>query len=155
MVVFTYGATVFTASRDPAMGNYSTIRQWKNPSIRSGGGKIFVYNKSITQDIITLTWKYMDQTDLTNLLAFLVTVGGTGQPFTVVDPRGGYYLCYFWGPAKLLWTPVELSERDFTIELLVVTTYLERILPLATYYLTNASGNYITDASGNRLTVRF
>jgi hypothetical protein len=146
-IVFTYGATVCTFLSDPSMGNIGTMRQWRNPSQRSGGAKLFVYNKSVTKDLITLTWNYMSVTDQTNLLAFLAAVDYSSNAFTMTDWDGNIYSVQFVGPQKLLWTPaVEVSERDFTIELLSeqrTFTYFS--------YLTDESGNYITDESGNRI----
>ena len=119
-VVFSHaGITTFTCSRDPAMGNFSTTRQWKSPSIRSGGGTPFVYDKDVVKDLVTLTWKYMDPTDLLNCLAFLRAINFSADSFTFVDPAGNSHAAQYWGPQKLVWTPVELSERDFTVELLV------------------------------------
>jgi hypothetical protein len=154
MVVFNYnsGATVLTFTRDPMMGGYETIRQWKNPSIRGCDGKTTVYHKSIVHDIVTLTWPAIDKTDLINLLAFLVTVNGSGNKFLFVDPRGGCYTAYFWGPDRLLWTPNDLMQEDFTIELLITEYIKDQITALVSYYLTDESGNYLTDESGNRLT---
>jgi hypothetical protein len=146
-IVFTYGVTVCTLP-DPAMGNIGTVRQWRNPSRRSGGAKLFVYNKSVEKDLITLTWSYMNVTDQTALLAFLAAVDYSSNAFTMTDWDGNTYSVQFVGPQKLLWTPVEVSERDFTIELLSAQrtfTYFS--------YLTDESGNYITDEGGNRILV--
>jgi hypothetical protein len=143
-VVMTYGGTTFTASRDPAMGGFATVRQWRNPMIKSAGGVCFVYNKGITKDFVTLTWSVIDPTDLINLLAFLDAIDYSSNPFDFTDPAGVLFTAHFMGPASLKWTPVELLERDITIELLIMT-YLHR--------LTDESGNYLTDESGNRLLV--
>jgi hypothetical protein len=118
-VVFTYGAMVFTCGRDPAMGNFSTVRKWMSPSIRSGGGDLFVYDKDITKDIVTLAWQNMDQTDLANLLAFLLAINGSANPFTFVDPKGNSSSAYFWGPSEMIWTPVDVIGPDIAIELLI------------------------------------
>jgi hypothetical protein len=142
MVVFSYGGTTFTCSRDPAMGAFSTVRQWKNPSMTSGSGALFVYNKGVAADIVTLTWRNMDPTDLINCLAFLRAVNFTANPFDFTDPAGEHFTAQYIGPAALTWTPVELSERDFTVELLIAANL---------HHLTDESGNYLTDESGNRI----
>jgi hypothetical protein len=139
-IVMTYGGSTFTCSRDPSIDGYLTSRQWWNPSIRSGGGKSYVYEKTAGMDIVTLTWKYIDQTDLINLRAFLIAAGR--NVFQITLPDGKKAQANFWGPSKLLWTPVELMERDFTIELLLVSVL---------FYLTDNAGKYITDESSNKI----
>lgn len=120
-VAFTKGGiTTFTCSRDPAMGSFSTSRQWKNPAIRSAGGTAFSYNKGVARDIITLTWKYINKPDLLNCLAFLRALNFSADSFTFVDPAGSSHTAWFWGPSRLAWNPIDVStQREFTIELLV------------------------------------
>ncbi len=141
-VVFTYGATVFTCTHAPAMGASPTIRKWMSPSIRSAGGNTFVYGKGIVQDILTLTWANMLPTDLANLLSFFTTVDGSANSFEFTDAAGEFYPVYFWGPSKLFWSPMELMERDISIELLVYGQYLMDDL-----------GNRITDDLGNYIVI--
>ncbi len=143
-LVMTYGATVFTAIRDPMMGNYTTIRQWKDPSIKSGDGKLSVYPKNIVADIKTLTWGTMDPTDLTNILAFFAAVNWTGNSFDLTTPDGLFYRAHFIGPSSLQWTPEIWTDQGFTIDLFIVSRYR---------YLTDEAGNYLTDEDGSRLLV--
>lgn len=116
-VIFEYGAMTVTMNRDPAMENYSLTRKWMSPSIRSGGGTMFVYDKSIVKTIADLTWKHIDQTDLENLLSFLDAVGGNAETFNYTDPKGNLWEAQYWGPPDLRWTPVELMMQEFTITL--------------------------------------
>jgi hypothetical protein len=118
----TYGATIFTASRDPKIEGFVTEKKWQSPLIFSGGGIPYVYNKSVAYDIVTLTWDYIAPADLTNLLAFLVTVNYSGNLFDFVDPEGNTYGAYFWGPNRLQWTPVDVAENPFSIQLLLIET---------------------------------
>jgi len=142
MMVMAYGGTTFTATRDPVMGGYRTTRQWRNPSIKSAGGKLFVYDRNFLCDIKTLTWAAIDPTDLTNLLAFFTATAWRGNRFDLTTPDGEKYLAHYWGPDSLRWTPAQLTERDVTIELFIVSRY---------YHLTDESGNYLTDEDGNHL----
>jgi hypothetical protein len=143
-MIMTYGAKTFTASRDPVMGGYSTERKWRNPSTRSGSGTLFVYDRQIVNDIKTFTWAAIDPTDLTNLLTFFAATDWKGNRFDLTAPDGELYLAHYWGPDRLEWTPEVLTERDFTIELFIVSHY---------YYLTDEDGNYLTDEDGNYLLV--
>lgn len=142
-VVMTYGGTTFTATRDPMMGGYSTVRQWKNPSIRTAGGKLYVYEKTVAYDIKTLTWSAIDPTDLTNLLAFLTAVNWSAHSFSFTDPEGEHFLAQYFGPPRLEWTPADLTERDLTIELFI---HAHR------YHLVNGAGNNIVNGAGNCIT---
>jgi hypothetical protein len=136
------GITTFTALRDPAIDGYKTVRQFRNPMVSSAGGKVFVYHKDVTFDAVALTWKYMEPTDLTNCLTFLRAVNFSALNFDFTDPAGDHFLAQYIGPEKLAWTPTDLSERDFTVQLLILTQLR---------HLTNESGAYITDESGNRI----
>lgn len=140
---FLYGVSSVTFSRDPAMGNISTIRRWRSPVSISGGGSRYVYDKSIVHDVLTLTWMPIDPTDLTNFLTFLDAVDGTSNAFQLItdtrfrgtiewDASVGWdtgvkwagehsktWSVYYLGPDKPIWTPVEYMKREFTIELLI------------------------------------
>jgi len=73
-VKMVYGASTFEPSRDPVVGGFGQTRMWKSPSMRSGGGKLFVFDKAVKADLVTLTWKPIDPTDLTSLITFLDAV---------------------------------------------------------------------------------
>jgi len=137
-----YGATTFTASRDP--DGSATLRSFKSPSMRAGSGKLFVYNKSIMKDVVTLTWSSIDPTDLGNLLTFLDTVDYSSNAFnlvytdflqkTVVWDSGivwdtGVAWCgaspliswvvRYVGPNELTWNPADIMDYGFSIYLLI------------------------------------
>lgn len=145
-VIFIYTGTTptttFTCGRDPAMGNFSTTRKWMSPSIRSGGGKLFVYGKNIVEDIVSMTWQNMNQTDLLNLLAFLTIIDGSANSFEFIDVKSVSSPVVFWGPDELRWTPVDVMGPDIEIELLIIGKWL-----------TDALGNRITDALGNYIII--
>ena len=118
-MVMTYGETTFAASRDPIVGGFAKTRSWKSPSIRSGGGQLFVHNKGTKQDTMELTWNPIDPTDLTNLLAFIDVIDGSGAEFYLTDPSGATHTAMYLGPDLLNWTPSDLMDRELTIELLI------------------------------------
>ncbi|MDD5170312.1 MAG: hypothetical protein PHN75_15955 [Syntrophales bacterium] len=143
---FIYGANSVTFTRDPAMGGVGCTRQWKNPMAQSGGENRYVYEKTALADVWELTWKAIDPTDLTNLLTFLRAVNFSANAFQFIfmdtvaqgiawasgiswasgiawasQTQSTVKSAYYIGPSKLEWTPYELTERDLTIQLLVLT----------------------------------
>lgn len=134
-------ASTFTASRDPIVTGYLINRMYMQPSAVSGCGKGYVFDKGIQRDIISLTWDPIDPTDLTNLITFLDGIDWGASTFTMIDPANAtHHECRYWGPEQISYTPSDLMDDDFTIQVLVIGGHL---LDESYQHLTDESGNYI------------
>lgn len=118
-IIFTYGATTCTFSRDPAVGEVVFKRSYMNPRTRSGGGVPYVYDKDVMKEIHQLSWGRMKAADLTNLLTFLDAVDGGANPFDYTDVSGTKRPAFIWNANEIRSVPAWHMTEGVVIEVLI------------------------------------
>jgi hypothetical protein len=118
-VIFSYGGTTCTFSRDPAVGDVVAKHSYKNPRARSVGGVPYVYDKDIVKEVHQLSWSRMKSADLTSLLTFLDVVDGGANAFDYTDVSGTKRPAFIWNANEIRSVPAWHMTEGVVIEVLI------------------------------------
>jgi hypothetical protein len=118
-VIFSYGGTTCTFSRDPAVGDVVAKHSYKNPRARSVGGVPYVYDKDIVKEVHQLSWSRMKSADLTSLLTFLDAVDGGANAFDYTDVSGTKRPAFIWNANEIRSVPAWHMTEGVVIEVLI------------------------------------
>ncbi len=113
------GSVEFT--RNPSITGRGLQRKKKyfQPIDYSDGGDVYIYNKGITKDFVTLTWNNNAKTDYTNLMTFIGVVVGAKYNFTYYDSDGLTHTARIINSDNLQSSPVATNRESFSVELLL------------------------------------
>lgn len=108
-------------SRNPSIINrdYRRKRQYMQPKDFADGGDIYVYDKGVKKDYITLVWRNIPQTDWVNFMTFLDVVIGSKYNFTFTDFTGLTYTARILNSDDIQSAPVATDRESLTVELLL------------------------------------
>ena len=107
------GSVEFT--RNPSITGRGLPRKKKyfQPIDYSDGGDVYIYNKGITKDFVTLTWNNNAKTDYTNLMTFIGVVVGAKYNFTYYDSDGLTHTARIINSDNLQSSPVATNRESF------------------------------------------
>lgn len=110
------GSVEFTYN--PKYGDYN--RRYKMNQIKevSAGKVVYAYNKGNDEEIITLKFSNIPESDISNFLTFVINVvQGATNTCTYTDYKGDTHTVRIWNAENILSSPVGLDQEDLTIVL--------------------------------------
>ncbi|MBI5307786.1 MAG: hypothetical protein HZB37_05520 [Planctomycetes bacterium] len=109
-------------SRNPSIVNRGMQRKRKyfQPKDFSDSGDLYIYDKGVAKNYITLTWSNIPKTDYDNFIAFLAVVVGSKYNFTFTDFDGATYTARINNAEDIQSAPVMTGRESLaSVELLI------------------------------------
>ncbi|GER92692.1 hypothetical protein A45J_0410 [hot springs metagenome] len=107
-------------SRNPSRGDYQRSRQYLQPMDYADGGDIYIYDKGIVKNYMTLHWRNISKTDFDSFFSFLTNVSiGSKNNFIFTDYDGSTYTARIINSDDIQSSPVMTDRESLTVKLLI------------------------------------
>src|SRR3990167_213721 len=103
-------------SRNPSIINndYERKRQYFQPKDRADGGDLYVYDKGVAKNYISLRWSNISKSDYDNLITFLGIIVCAKYNFTFTDYDGLTYTARVMNGNEIRSAPVATGRDSVT-----------------------------------------
>ena len=106
--------------RNPSVtGGIKRKKQYFQPKDYSDSGDLYIYDKGVVKDYLTLTFTNNDKADYTDLMTFIGIVIGAKYDFTYYDSDGYARTARIMNSDDLQSAPVMTNRESFSVELLL------------------------------------
>ncbi len=112
-------ATEVTLNTAPKKSGVVAEKVWRSPSIRAGGGDVFIKDMAVDVMFHHIQANNLTATERTALYAFIVAVDGINKEFNYTDTLGAKWTARLWNAEEIRDSLIDHDRTNVSIGLLI------------------------------------